>query len=97
MVFYRSSSNLARLYSIATLPEARGKGVAAALMDGVERAARKRGCTRLRLEVRTDNAGAIALYCKRGYGEFGRYENYYADGKPALRFEKQLSLAKRAA
>jgi ribosomal-protein-alanine N-acetyltransferase len=91
MVFYRSTSRLARLYSIATLPEARGKGVAAALMAAVERAACNRGCTGLRLEVRADNAGAIALYRRLGYAEFGRHENYYEDGAPALRFERSLS------
>lgn len=90
MVFYRSTTSIARLYSIATTPEARGHGVGDRLMDGVERAARKRQCTAMRLEVRTDNAGAIRLYERRGYVRFGRHENYYEDGAPALRFEKPL-------
>lgn len=95
MMFYRRTSSVGRLYSIATLPAARGKGVAAGLMAACERAARKRGCETLRLEVREDNAGAIGLYEKLGYERFGRYEDYYEDGAPALRFDKPLVRAAR--
>ena len=91
LLLYRSTTSLARLYSIATLPSARGKGVGRRLMDALERAARKRGCDRLRLEVREKNRPAIALYEALGYRRIGRYENYYEDGAPALRFEKQLA------
>ncbi|HPI47882.1 MAG TPA: GNAT family N-acetyltransferase [Hyphomonadaceae bacterium] len=92
LLLYRSTSTLARLYSIATLPVARGKGVGRRLMDALERSAMKRGCDRLRLEVREKNRPAIALYESLGYRRIGRYENYYQDGAPALRFEKQLAL-----
>ena len=51
----------------------------------------KRGCDRLRLEVREKNRPAIALYETLGYQRIGRYENYYQDGASALRFEKQLA------
>lgn len=97
MLFYRSTSRIARLYSIATLPEARGAGVANALMAACEKAARKRGATAIRLEVRADNAGAIRLYRKLGYVAFGRRESYYEDGQAALRFEKPLSTRSRPA
>ena len=90
LLLYRSTSTLARLYSLATLPSARGKGVGRRLMEALARAARKRGCDRLRLEVREKNRPAIALYESLGYRRIGRYENYYQDGAPALRFEKQL-------
>ncbi|MEZ5938936.1 MAG: GNAT family N-acetyltransferase [Hyphomonadaceae bacterium] len=90
MNFYRSTTPIARLYSIATYPHARGMGVAAALVEACERAARRRGCTVLRLEVREDNAGAIRLYERMGYVRFGRRESYYDDGAPAIRMEKPL-------
>jgi len=92
MMFYRANATVARLYSIATLPEARGHGVADALMAAVERTARRRGYTALRLEVRSDNPAAIKLYAKRGYLEFGGYADYYADGMSARRFEKPLNV-----
>ena len=97
LVFYRSTSSIARLYSIATAPEARGMGVARALLAACETAARKRCATAMRLEVRLDNPGAIGLYRKLGYIEFGRYENYYEDGESALRFEKLLTARMKSA
>ncbi len=93
MMFYRSSTRIGRLYSIATLPAARGKGAARKLMAACEAAARRRGCTSLRLEVRTDNAAAIGLYRDLGYTVFGTYEAYYEDGQGALRLEKPLAEA----
>jgi ribosomal protein S18 acetylase RimI-like enzyme len=47
--------------------------------------------------VRADNPGAIGLYRKLGYAEFGRYENYYEDGEAALRFEKPLAVRPKPA
>jgi ribosomal-protein-alanine N-acetyltransferase len=45
----------------------------------------------MRLEVRTYNADAIALYKKSGYRNFAAIEDYYEDGAGALRFEKALA------
>src|SRR6201996_3904442 len=44
VVFFRKQSRIAPLYSIATKPEARGKGVGSALIAAVEAAARVRHC-----------------------------------------------------
>lgn len=90
VVFFRKGSRAARLYSIATHVEARGKGVGSALMEAAEQAARRRRCGALRLEVRTDNEGAIRLYERLGYRRIGRYEGYYEDGADAWRYEKTL-------
>ena len=90
LVFYRAGTTLARLYSIAAAPAARGKGAGRRLMEACERAARRRGCDRLRLEVREDNLPAISLYERLGYRPIGRYPDYYQDGACALRFEKRL-------
>ncbi|MBI1361719.1 MAG: GNAT family N-acetyltransferase [Alphaproteobacteria bacterium] len=97
MLFYRRNSRIARLYSIATVPEARGHGVAGALMAAGEKAAARRGADTLRLEVRVDNDAAIGLYHRLGYHDFGRHEDYYEDGQAALRLEKALSGSKVAA
>src|ERR1700754_1788292 len=90
VVFFRKGSGVARLYSIATKPQAQGKGVGSALIEASEDAGRTRGCRALRLEVRKDNAVAIRLYERLGYGVIGEYAKYYADGADAFRFEKQL-------
>lgn len=90
VVFYRKGSSVARLYSLASRPEARGKGVASALLATVEQAARQRGCRELRLEVRTDNATAIRLYERLGYHRLARLDRYYEDGADGWRYGKRL-------
>ncbi|MGN6481245.1 GNAT family N-acetyltransferase [Luteibacter sp.] len=90
VVFYRKGTTIARMYSIATKPQARGKGVGSALIEAAEDAARGRGCRALRLEVRKDNGVAIRLYERMGYHRIGEYAKYYGDGADALRLEKTL-------
>jgi ribosomal protein S18 acetylase RimI-like enzyme len=90
LVAVRSGTALSRLYSIAILPEHARGGLGHRLMEAVENAALQRGSILLRLEVRADNAAAIALYERRGYRRFGVYEDYYEDHTDALRYEKRL-------
>ncbi|MFZ0871870.1 MAG: GNAT family N-acetyltransferase [Rhodanobacter sp.] len=90
VVFFRKGSHVARLYSIAVKPEARGKGVGAVLLDAVEAAARQRRCQSVRLEVREDNADAVRLYERLAYRHIGHYPHYYQDGTHAWRYEKLL-------
>jgi [ribosomal protein S18]-alanine N-acetyltransferase len=93
LLLFRRGSTLARLYSIASAPAARGRGVGATLLAAAEAAARERGCRALRLEVRVDNGAAIGLYERAGYLRIGRYGAYYDDGADAWRYEKVLALA----
>jgi len=48
-------------------PEARRNGLGDALVDGVVRRARERGCGRVELDVSTANAPAQALYARHGF------------------------------
>lgn len=91
LLLCRTGSRLARLYSIAVAPAARGLGLGARLLAAAEDAARARARSELRLEVRVDNAAAIALYERHGYRAFGRREGYYEDGCDALRMARLLS------
>jgi ribosomal protein S18 acetylase RimI-like enzyme len=91
VVLYRQGSGSARLYSVVVSPKARGKGVGAKLLAHCEKAAMKRCCTALHLEVREDNDAAIGLYRTRGYDLIGRKNNYYEDGGTALRMRKNLN------
>jgi len=91
VVFFRKGSGVARLYSLATDPAARGKGVARALLAAVEVAAGRRHCRCVRLEVRSDNAAAIALYARSGYRRIGRLAHYYEDGCDGWRHQKMLA------
>jgi ribosomal protein S18 acetylase RimI-like enzyme len=91
LVLFRARSGVARLYSIATAPEASRRGIGVALLAAAENAARTRKRTVLRLEVHAKNAAAIRLYRKAGYAMFGRYAAYYTDRGDALRFAKRLT------
>ena len=90
LVLFRSGSPVARLYSIAVVPEAAGQGIGTLLLAAAERTARKRDCDRLRLEVHEHNAAALRRYRKSGYQQSGMHFDYYDDHGNALRFEKRL-------
>lgn len=92
LAFRRRGSRASRLYSLATAPAARGRGVARALLAAVEADAVARGAERMRLEVRADNTAAIALYEHTGYVRIGELPAYYDDGADARRYEKKLHL-----
>lgn len=87
VVFFRRRSNVARLYSLAVMPQARGAGIGVALVHSAVALAERRGCHALRLEVRCDNGPAITLYERGGFRPIGRRIAYYEDGADALRYE----------
>jgi putative acetyltransferase len=58
---------------------ARGKGVARAIMDALERAAASEGVTLMQLETGIKQPEAIALYRKFGYVERGPFGSYQPD------------------
>jgi ribosomal protein S18 acetylase RimI-like enzyme len=91
LVVYRSGTALARLYSIAVDPTAKGRGFGLQLLSAAERFAFARGCAVMRLESRPDNTPAIGLYKSHGYRQFGLVADYYEDHAAALRFHKWLT------
>lgn len=90
MVLFHTGTSLARMYSLAVHPDARGRGLGRALTVSAEQLALAQGCISLRLEVRRDNASAITLYEALGYRLFGSLKDYYEDHMEALRYEKRL-------
>lgn len=93
VVFYRAGARSARLYSLAVAARMRGAGLGGALLAAAETDARAHGCDRMRLEVRTDNASAVALYERRGYVRVARVPRFYEDGSDAWRYVKTLEAA----
>jgi len=68
----------AEVLTIATRPQARGQGVARALMaQGLDLAA-ELGVQTMFLEVAADNAAALSLYRSLGFEQTGRRKAYYA-------------------
>jgi ribosomal protein S18 acetylase RimI-like enzyme len=90
VLFFRAGSTVARLYSIAVDPAARGLGIGRRLLRAAERTARSLGARELRLEVRQDNTSAVGLYEAAGYQRFGIHADYYEDGAPAWRYRRAL-------
>lgn len=90
IVLFRAGKPAARLYSIATAPGMTGQGIGKALIEAAEHAAIEHGHVLLRLEVREDNARAMAIYERAGYRPIGRKPDYYQDGMAAVRLEKRL-------
>jgi ribosomal-protein-alanine N-acetyltransferase len=86
----RRGSSVVQLASIAVAAFATGRGLGKRLLEAAEREAGRHGGTRLRLEVRPDNKGALALYEGAGYRRFDTIDEYYSDGTPAWRYEKTL-------
>lgn len=91
LVLFHRGTSLARLYSLAIGPSARGKGLGAQLLAQAEQQALAHDCAYLRLEVRTDNHAAIALYARSGYRQFALRSDYYEDHGSALRLEKRIA------
>ncbi|MEQ7922001.1 GNAT family N-acetyltransferase/peptidase C39 family protein [Xanthomonas sp. WHRI 1810A] len=90
LVLFHRGTSLGRLYSLAIADAARGKGLGKQLLAQAEQRAIERDCAWLRLEVRPDNAAAIALYQHQGYRLFEQVDDYYEDHAPALRYEKRI-------
>lgn len=90
LVLFHRGTSLARLYSIAIAVQARGMGLGKQLLDRIEACALAHDCAYLRLEVRTDNPTAIALYERNGYRRFALIHDYYEDHADALRLEKRI-------
>jgi [ribosomal protein S18]-alanine N-acetyltransferase len=76
-------------------PKYRGRGVGAGLLVAAEAAARQRGCRELRLEVRQDNAAAMALYESAGYRRIAKLPDYYEDGAAGWRYARPLASRRR--
>ncbi len=88
LVALRKGARAVRIYSLAVDARFTRRGVGRALLQACEAYARRHGRSALTLEVRYDNAAAIALYESLGFCQFGEYPQYYSDGATALRYEK---------
>lgn len=72
------------IMSVAVAPPWRGRGLARTLVRGLVERGRQAGAARADLEVRVDNAAAIALYVGEGFVPVGVRRRYYQDGTDAL-------------
>jgi ribosomal-protein-alanine N-acetyltransferase len=89
-VNYRDDLVAAQLVSIAVLPRFRGRGVARALLAEAESRVRRRGATRMVLQVAVTNVAALNLYLHQGYVLEGMIGDYYGPGRDAYFMDKVL-------
>ena len=69
----------AELKRMFVSPDARGLGIASALLTAVESRATALGVSTLRLETGVPQAAAIALYEKHGYAHIPQFGQYVGD------------------
>jgi ribosomal protein S18 acetylase RimI-like enzyme len=82
----RRLEGMAWIATVAVLPEFRGRGIGAALLQACEA---RISVNRIRLCVRPSNDVAIRLYERFGYTRVGEWTKYYQDGESALVMEKR--------
>lgn len=63
--------------NIAVVPEARRRGIGAAILDELIRQGKEKELSFLTLEVRQSNAAAQELYLSRGFDVVGERKNVY--------------------
>jgi ribosomal-protein-alanine N-acetyltransferase len=80
----------ADVQTIAVAPSAQGRGIGRLLLHSLIRTAIDRGCTTLFLEVRSDNAAALALYEREGFEAMGQRRDYYGAGIDAITMRLRL-------
>lgn len=85
------AGDVAELQRIAVDAGHRRAGHASRLLAEVVRRAAADGAHRLLLEVREDNAVALAFYGASGFTELDRRVRYYADGANAVVMQRALS------
>ena len=74
------SGDVADLMTIATVPEAQGRGLGRRLLDELVRRAERSGADALLLEVRADNEAAKRLYGTSGFEVISVRRRYYQPG-----------------
>ena len=78
------------VHRLAVDPEARGKGVARALMQQAEEVAQERGIFVLRVDTNSQNEATQRLFPKLGYGFAGEIGLGFRPGLRFLCYEKRL-------
>ena len=74
----------ADIQTIAVRADHQGRGIAGRLLGDLLAVADSEGATHTILEVRADNAAAIALYDRFGFEAISRRRRYYPDGVDAV-------------
>lgn len=95
IILYRHGSRTAGIETINVDPTCQRRGIARQLLTAAETEMRAHGVRRIRLEVSTQNAPALALYYQEGYRKTELLPNYYIfshhGSRDAFRMVKDLT------
>ena len=83
----------AHLALLCVAPESQRRGIARRLVEWLVESARVAGIEQVGLELRTDNAAALALYQRLGFVECARLADYYGPAVDARRMLRRLRCA----
>ena len=76
-LYHAGGLTSADLLTIATIPAARGRGIASLMLTELVSTAQQAGCPDVLLEVRQSNEAAQRLYTGHGFVPIGRRRRYY--------------------
>jgi len=76
-LYHAGGLTSADLLTIATVPAARGRGIASLMLTELVSTAREVSCPDVLLEVRQSNEAAQRLYTRHGFVPIGRRRRYY--------------------
>jgi len=76
-LYHAGGLTSADLLTIATIPAARGRGIASLMLTELVATAREKSCPDVLLEVRQSNEAAQQLYTRHGFVSIGRRRRYY--------------------
>lgn len=93
IMFYGDSR--AHLNLLGVEPRLQRRGVGRCLLRWLERSALEAGTFVVGLELRADNAPALAFYRAAGYEVVGRVRGYYQGIEDALRMRRDLRVGPR--
>lgn len=91
LLLSRRNSRQWRLYSIAISAACRGLGAGKLLLEHALNTAYAQGATAMSLEVKTDNAAAIALYQRYDFAVVDLLLDYYPGHGDGYRMRRSLS------
>ncbi len=79
------------IITLDVLENYRRHGIGSLLLAAGEKEAASRGGKRMVLETATTNKAAIALWSKHGYRQLVTIQDYYGEGRDAIRMGKVLA------
>ena len=90
---YLSGRRTAHVVTLDVRPARRRGGLGRLLLEELLARLARAGASEGRLEVSTENAGAIAFYEKLGFETRRRLKDYYGRGRDALEMEKEFQVS----